>query len=130
MVSNAEELLLENGYGSCILAKPEFQDIVTSAIKYNNGKTYDLIAYVVMPNHVHILIRPYPTIKTDNIIHSIKRFSARQINILKGESGSVWMREYFDRIVRNEDDLKHYLSYIRNNPRHLPPTHYALYFAP
>jgi len=74
-----------------------------------------------MPDHVHALARPLsrPTGGTFNlaeIIHSIKRFSARKINQDRKVQGSLWQDERFDRIVRDEAEFLEKWQYIRNNP--------------
>lgn len=122
-----EERLLENGYGSCVLKSKEVRDIVANAIMYKDTVNYNVIAFVIMPNHVHLLIQPSGPGTLSTILHSIKRFSSLQINKLLNRTGSLWMSESFDRIVRSAGQLKHYVEYIKENPRNLKPTDYTLY---
>ena len=73
-----------------------------------------------MPDHVHALARPLtrPTGGTFNlaeILHSIKRFSARKINQGRGVKGTIWQDERYDRIVRDEAEFLEKWNYIRNN---------------
>lgn len=119
--------LLDNGYGSCILRNLECRQIVSDAISYKDNVNYKIISYVIMPNHVHMLILPLGENKIKDIIHSIKRYSAFQINKKIGRKGQLWMRESFDRLVRNEDTYKHYYNYIIANPRFLPASDFTLY---
>lgn len=119
--------LLDNGYGSCVLRSYECRKVLIDVIAYNDNVNYKVVSYVIMPNHVHMLILPLSDNKIENIMSSIKRFSARKINGILGKSGTLWMKEYFDRIVRNEDSYKHYYNYIIANPRFLPPSDYTLY---
>lgn len=126
-VGRREQQMLDNGYGSCLLASESVRAVVAATLHHHDGTSYRLIAYVIMPNHVHMLLCPAPDVSISTILHSIKRYSARQINLHAATSGPVWQRESFDRIVRSEEQLKHCISYIRSNPRHLRPHQYTLY---
>ena len=78
---------LNKGYGSCLLKDKEIAKIVVDAWKYFHGKRYDLVAYVVMPNHVHVLIKTYEGFPLSKVIHSWKSFTAHTINTyLKGRA--------------------------------------------
>jgi REP element-mobilizing transposase RayT len=79
-----------------------------------------------MPDHVHLLIQPWPTTDDDRgkgafwalseLLHSIKSFSAHNINELEKRSGPVWQKEHFDRYVRSDHDLQEKFHYILQNP--------------
>ena len=83
-----------------------------------------------MPNHVHTVLVPQKEWMVQDIIKSIKHYSALQINKLLGRSGKVWQTEGFDRIIRDEEHYLNILRYINNNPRNLPKEFFSLYFAP
>lgn len=83
-----------------------------------------------MPNHVHLLLHFYPETITGKVLHSIKSFTAHQINVKRQQFGNVWMSEYFDRIVRSRSDLRNYIDYIENNPQNLTPDKFTLYVNP
>ena len=119
--------LLDNGYGSCLLKYADVRQIVSDALHYNDGKKYRLIAFVIMPNHVHLLIQMIGENCVEPVIHSIKSYSSSAINKMKCRKGSVWMREYFDRIIRSEDHLKSTLHYILSNPRFLKDGDFEVY---
>ncbi len=104
------------GYGSCLLRKKKNADIVANALKHFDGKRYILDEWVVMPNHVHVLVKPKGDNKLSDILHSWKSFTANEINKIEGRSGQLWMHESYDHIVRNEDALKAIRNYIRQNP--------------
>ena len=129
-VGPMEERLLDNGHGSCLLRDKELRDIVRETILYNDGRDCDIIAFVIMPNHVHLLLHVNGNRTLGKIIQSIKRFSSRKINEAMKCKGKLWMTESFDRIVRSADNLKHYVLYIKENPRHLHPTQYDLFIHP
>ncbi len=130
---NHIERELNKGYGSCILRDKEIAKIIVDAWKYFDGKRYGLVAYVVMPNHVHVLIKTYEGFPLSQVIHSWKSFTAHEINkFLKicgrdarapnrpigGEDGcaSVWQNEYFDRFIRDENHFAQAIAYIHENP--------------
>jgi len=97
------------------------RSITLDALRHWHGIKWQLYAAVVMPDHVHALARPLsrPTGGAFNlaeILHSIKRFSARKINQGRGVQGSLWQDERFDRIVRDEAEFLEKWQYIRNNP--------------
>lgn len=127
LISPAKERLLHNGYGRCVLKNADCRRILSESIRNFDGIRYKVIAYVIMPNHVHLLIQPYGDTKIENIMHSIKRYSARRINEMLGVSGTLWLKESHDRLVRSEDHLKHCVIYIRNNPRNFPSEDFELY---
>jgi type I restriction enzyme R subunit len=108
--------LLDSGFGSCLLKKERNWRVVVKGLKFFDGDRYDLGSFVVMPNHVHLLICPKKGFELSGILQSIKSFTARQINELEGRSGSLWQRESYDRIVRSERELEIFRRYIRENP--------------
>ncbi len=95
---------------------PEERGIVASAIEHFDGKRYNLEAYVVMPNHVHVLVEPLEDYRLQDILQSWKSFTANILQRKFGRKGSVWQDEYFDRIVRDEDEFIEKTQYILNNP--------------
>ena len=129
LIGPLEGRLLDQGYGSCLLKNPNIRKHVADAIMYYDKIKYHVIAYVIMPNHVHMILHLIEDNKLENIVHSIKRFSARQINKSLNTSGIFWMKEYFDRIVRSDSHFKHCLNYIRHNPHFLPSGEYDLYIS-
>jgi len=96
-------------------------DQVREHILYDHGRRYDLVFGVLMPDHVHLVIRPReksPSRWYDlaEILKSLKGTSARSINKLLGMSGPVWQKESFDRIVRDEREFEVTLEYMYWNP--------------
>ena len=74
------EQKLDKGYGSCILRDKGIAKIVVDAWKYFDARRYDLVAYVVMPNHVHVLIKTHEGFPLSDVVHSWKSFTAHEIN--------------------------------------------------
>lgn len=119
---------LDAGYGACWLRDPATASLVASALQHFHGERYTLDDFVIMPNHVHVLVTPLKEHKLPEILHSWKSFSAKQINHAIGRSGIVWQDESFDHIVRSAAQLERFRDYIRNNPAaaHLKPDGYFL----
>ena len=95
---------------------PRVAKIVADAIKFFDGKRYRLLAWCVMPNHVHVLFSPLDDHRLEAILHSWKSFSAEQANRLLGRTGHFWQREYFDHLVRDEHALQRIIQYVKANP--------------
>ncbi len=110
------EGLLDAGYGSCVLAKPEMGEVVEQALRCFDGERYKLGDFVVMPNHVHVLVQPNEGHDLDAILHSWKSFSAKEINRLLRRKGTLWRDESFDHIVRSGTQWAKFKRYILENP--------------
>lgn len=121
---------LDAGYGSCILGDKNVRRIVIDALRHYDGDKYLLLGYVVMPNHVHILLVPLSENRLGSIVRQFKSYTAKQINVLSGNSGRLWQREYYDTLIRNRAHLLYCIQYIELNPVHLPVGSYALYIHP
>ena len=95
--------------------------IVLDAIKHFHTIRYWITCAVVMPDHVHILLKPVVSepgtdFSLSKIMQGIKGFTARAINKNRGTKGTVWLDESYDRIVRDYDEFMEKWDYIRNNP--------------
>jgi REP element-mobilizing transposase RayT len=107
----------------------EHAKLVGSALQHFDGVRYAHIAWVVMLNHVHTVFVQHSEWTLDRLIHTWKLFTARRINRQIGRSGSLWQRDYFDRLVRDQRHLADCVRYIRRTPRkaHLCTREYTLY---
>jgi putative transposase len=90
--------------------------MVVEALCYFEGKRYELYAYVVMDDHVHVLVRPYENHSLEQIVHTWKSFTANRLQRESSRTGAVWQQESFDRIVRDENEWLEKIQYIMNNP--------------
>ncbi len=127
--SGAIERWLDAGYGSCLLRRSDCAKIVGETLRHFDGERLALITSVVMPNHAHAVLVQGPEQPLERLIRSWKTFTARQINSLLGRSGSLWQRDYFDRLARDETHFANCVRYIRRNPgkAHLAQGEYLLY---
>jgi REP element-mobilizing transposase RayT len=112
----AVDAALDHGHGRRDLALPETADLVQAALLNFDALRYALIAWCVMPNHVHVLIETYSGYRLDEIVHSWKSFTAKQANRLLRRTGSFWAPEYFDRYMRDDAHLAATATYIAANP--------------
>jgi len=110
------EQWLDQGHGKCVLEKADAAAIVVSALRHFDRDRYLLDAFVVMPNHVHVLVQLAKGQALADILHSWKSFSAKAINELLGRKGQLWQEESYDRIVRDWNELVGYRDYILHNP--------------
>ena len=108
--------LLDAGGGSCVLREPANADIVRDALRHFAGRRYVLDEQVVMPNHVHVLVKPLPGHGLVKILHSWKSFTANQLNRRLGRDGQLWQHESYDHIVRGDHAMDAIRRYIRENP--------------
>lgn len=117
LFSERYERLLDAGSGSCVLRDPLNEEIVHSALRFFEGQRYALDELVVMPNHVHVLVRPLPGHGLADILHSWKSYTANRLNRRLGRTGQLWQHESYDHIVRNEAAMDAIRRYIRANPK-------------
>jgi REP element-mobilizing transposase RayT len=111
------EELLDAGIGNCWLGKPEVAAMVAEALTFFNRERYDLHAWVVMPNHVHVVIWPYPKQTLSRILHSWKSYTSKEANkLLHRQSSTFWQAESFDHWIRNDNEKIRLVTYIENNP--------------
>jgi REP element-mobilizing transposase RayT len=111
------ELWLDAGYGSCALQDSALRELVAKAIHHFDGQYFTLGDYVLMPNHVHVLVTPHEGHTLAKILAGWKRVSGHAILLLTGGPKPFWMAEDFDHVVRSEKQLLLFQNYIAENPR-------------
>ena len=118
----------------CWLANEAVAQVVRENLHHHNGKKYHLLTYCIMPNHVHVLLRPLnddtPTRPDDwhgdeisdgdsplsSVMHSLKSYTANVANRLLERTGQFWQHESYDHWIRDEDELDKVVAYINLNP--------------
>ena len=88
-----------------------------------NKESYKLIAFAIMPNHIHLLLKPFD--KLAYVIKKIKGGSAKEINEMMGRNGTFWAKDYYDKAIRDQKHFEIVYEYIKNNPLKLakqPPS--------
>jgi ATP-dependent Clp protease ATP-binding subunit ClpA len=111
------EKWLDECHGEWVLARPELQKIVEDVLRHDDGVKYRLKDFVVMPNHVHVLVTPQGEHTLSDTVQEWKSVSAHRINKVLGHKDEFWQKEYFDHIVRSAEQLGKFRSYIQNHPR-------------
>ena len=110
------EKYIDTGYGACHLSVPAVAALVEGAFLHFDRTRYTLHAWVVMPNHTHVVFTPAKGHSLSRILHSWKSFTANRANEILGRGGPFWHEDYFDRYVRNEHHYHRVIEYTENNP--------------
>jgi REP element-mobilizing transposase RayT len=110
------EDVLDSGIGACWLNQPAIADVVENALLHFDDRRYRLLAWCVMPNHVHAVVEPAAQERLGDIVSSWKRFTARRANEILGLSGAFWQEDYWDRFIRHERHLATAIAYVEENP--------------
>ena len=103
------------GHGACYLKQPEIAREVSEVLRHGDGTKYRLLAWSIMPNHVHALIEVEQADSVAQIVHDWKSVSAHRINRCLGRKGALWQPEYFDRYVRDPNHFHSVVAYIQAN---------------
>lgn len=125
---NQLEAYLDRGRGECYLRRPEIAKLVEDAFRFHHRQWYELLAWVIMPNHVHLLITVGET-PLSKIVKELKRYTSREANkLLRGGArdvpnsqqpateGAFWAEDYFDTFMRDGEHELKTRHYIENNP--------------
>lgn len=104
------------GIGECLLRDDRIAQIVQDTLLFNHQKKYELLCWCIMPNHVHTLIAPVEGMSLSEIMYDWKSYTTHAINKALNRKGKLWMMEYFDRFIRDNDHFQKVVNYIHNNP--------------
>lgn len=114
----AMDRLLDLGAsGPLYLRHPEIARLMVAALNHGERKfhRYQLHAFVVMPNHIHLLVTP--KVIATQWLGPLKGFTAHQANELLGLHGQAfWQEESYDHLVRNDAEFERVRNYIEENP--------------
>jgi REP element-mobilizing transposase RayT len=107
---------LDAGHGSCLLRRQACAQAVIETLQHDELRRVEHHAIAVMPNHVHALFSLISATALPALVRTWKGVSARRLNALAQRSGPLWQKDYFDRLIRDEEHFRRCLRYIRNNP--------------
>jgi REP element-mobilizing transposase RayT len=111
------ERYLDRGAGACWLRRPEIANMVSNALLHCDGEQYVLDDWVVMPNHVHLVLWPMPNSTLSEILKGRKQFTATHANRILARAGEAfWQPESFDHWIRNDAEKARIRRYVRWNP--------------
>ena len=114
-----DQLLDHSSRGPTWLKRAAIAGIIKEALHYRDGREYELLAYCIMPNHVHMLVTLPEQLDAPffRVLQSLKRFTAIAANRLLGQTGQpFWQDESYDHLVRDGQELNRIISYILENP--------------
>jgi putative transposase len=116
-----DDALHKSQAGPFWLKDDRIAQIVADCMRYHDGDWFALLAYCIMPNHTHIVLKPFETSDATDysltkITHNIKRNSAKQANAALGRTGQFWQHESYDHFIRDDAELGRVLQYVVNNP--------------
>lgn len=120
---------LEACHGECVLKDAALNQIVADSLMHFDGIRYQMLGFVVMPNHVHLMA----VFESNEALllqcESWKRFTGTKIQKRLGRRGRFWQQDAFDHLVRCEAQYKRLLAYMEQNPAQarLKAGSYALY---
>lgn len=108
---------LDAGHGECWLGRPQVAHLVADSLRHFVAKRYDLNAWTIMPNHVHVVLTPFERQTLSEILHSWKSYTGTKANAFLGRSReSLWQRESYDHLVRDENEFSRVCEYTVQNP--------------
>jgi len=111
------EAYVDSGAGESWFKRPELAAVVANSLKFWDGKRYQLEAWCVMPNHVHVLFWLFDGEGLASILGSWKKFTSRRVNAMMNRRGMLWQDESYDHLIRNEQEFARAVHYILDNPR-------------
>lgn len=112
---------LDAGDGPDWLRNPTVAALVIDSLRHFDGERYELAAFCIMSNHVHVVLKPLEKTENDyyslaQILHTMKGYTAGRANRLLGRTGAFWEHESYDHYVRDAEELKRIVPYVVNNP--------------
>lgn len=115
--SDRVDRYLDCCHGECHLRRPAGADVVAGALKFFDRERYELRAWAVMPNHVHVVVWPKSPRTLSEILHTWKSYTSHELNkVLPEKVVPFWQSESYDHLIRDDDDLHRCSNYIRMNP--------------
>jgi putative transposase len=120
---------LDQCHGACDLRRPELAKVVAESLRHFDGDRYELTDFVVMPNHVHLLVVFPDEAAQLKQCESWKHYTAAKINKRLGRTGRFWQQDAFDHLVRSGEQFEYLRQYIMENPQkaNLQPGEYQVY---
>jgi putative transposase len=109
------EAWLDRGNGECQLRRQELAELVEKTLLEGRGRDYQMQAWVIMPNHVHLVVGVWD-IPLTRLINGWKGKSSRAVNERLSRHGAFWQKDYYDTLVRDESHLKRAIRYTEQNP--------------
>jgi REP element-mobilizing transposase RayT len=109
------EAYLDKGRGECWLRRTGIACLMEESLFLFHGRRYELRAWVIMPNHVHVLVKAVAN-SLSTIVGNWKKHTARLANRLLGLNGTFWAADYWDTFMRDSSHEETTVRYIESNP--------------
>lgn len=116
-ITNKTERWLDEGYGSCVFRESQFARMMADSLLYFQDQRHFTSCFVVMPNHIHVVMQPINGHELEDCLQSVKQFVSLRVNRALGRAGPLWEEESYDRIIRDEVHLWNVVQYIGRNPK-------------
>ena len=114
--SKVIEAHLDAGHGECLLSQPQIAQLLVHTLKTFDGERYTLHDWVVMPNHVHLVMEPRGEHCLSDILHSLKSYTTAEVNRTLERRGELWQHENYDRLLRDQNEFERCVHYVQQNP--------------
>lgn len=116
------EAWLDEECGACHFRETRWVEDLRGRLHHFQDQRYHLACWVIMPNHTHLVIRPFDHYELETLVGAMNGVVARRLNAALGRTDEVWQQESYDRIIRDVDHLERVIQYIGDNPAkaHLP----------
>jgi len=103
------------------LEDPRVAQMVADCLRHRDNVVYNLHAFCIMPNHVHLVCTPLAKLGEDYhslsaILHALKSYTAHEANRILVRRGAFWQQESYDHVVRDDEELRRVVTYVLNNP--------------
>jgi REP element-mobilizing transposase RayT len=102
---------------SALLSDPAHAQVISDSLHYGDGHWHNLLAWCVMPNHVHVVFRLLVHRTLSETLRAWKSYTASRINQVRSIRGAIWQKDYFDHLIRDETELRRCIRYTLDNPQ-------------
>ncbi|MBI5760263.1 MAG: transposase [Planctomycetales bacterium] len=118
------EAWLDEGYGACHFREARWANDLRDRLHHFHGERYQLACWVIMPNHCHLVFRPFEGHELEDLLGAMKGVTAKHLNAAVERTGELWQQECYDRIIRDAEHLHRVIQYIGRNPAQagVPPS--------
>jgi REP element-mobilizing transposase RayT len=110
------DAMLDRSKAGTIFKDPRCAAAMETQFFYFDGHRYDLLAWCIMPNHVHVVLCCYGETSLGQIIRTWKVHTVRAISAFSGQRVEVFAKDYFDRFMRNGQQTLAAMAYVEHNP--------------
>jgi REP element-mobilizing transposase RayT len=115
-ITRKTEAWMDEGFGECVFRNPQLAAEMSKSLLHFQNERHLTSCFAVMPNHIHLVVKPLGAFELEQLLDSIKGFVSRKVNANLGRKGPLWEEESYDRIIRDEEHLFRVIQYIGRNP--------------